>query len=110
MTERSELFKKLADKTLEGKLNWQGTAEENTFIAAVGGKMVFRLESMVMCWKHHPTPVRVVHLEVIGEFGDHLYQIISEASIAWQAWRLAQHSSGRPLYELADAILLLESL
>jgi len=108
--DHNTLFRMLADKTRGGKLQWQETAKEGAFIAAVKGVMVFRLESMLMSWKYHPRFMQVVHLEVVDEHGDSLFRIIGQSSAAEAAWRLAKHSAVCPHVEIAEAIMLLKSL
>jgi len=108
--DNTPLFKLLADKTREGKLQWGETAKEGAFIAAVNNVMVFRLELILLSWKYADHTSQAVHLEAIDEHGESLFRIISQTSVAKAAWRLAEHNSQRPHVEVAEAILLLESL
>lgn len=62
------LFDKLLDLTRDGKVDWQETAEEDTFLAAVP-------KFVVTIGKERGS---VYHFEVADEFGRTLERIVSE--------------------------------
>ncbi len=87
------LVEALIEKTKAGKINWEATAAENTFIATLGGDTTLRVDLItpgdVDEWGNLE---QVPELRLLGDNGKLLWEIYSHQVMGglWPLFRLAQ--------------------
>jgi hypothetical protein len=100
------LFGALLAKTKEGKIQWQGTAEENKFIAAIKGQRTFEIAPAESHIEWHPS---VALLRVCDAQGRLLFTTPASAGCA-ELYRLARRVALRMDDQLQATVELLKDL
>lgn len=96
------LFDALVEKTKAGKLDWQETAEEGTFVAAVRGEKTFRVTQIA--------DGAMIVLEVVNTDGKVLVNAFSPSPAAKELYSLARRIALRLDENIDAAMQLLDSL
>lgn len=100
----------LFKKTKEGKLNWQETAREDTFIAAVKGQQTFEI-CKVTDWVPDQGEGDAVVVTVKDSKGKVLFRTPEEyLASAWALYELAQRVGQRVDERLQTTVQLLNTL
>ncbi len=105
----------LLDKTKAGKLNWQPTASENTFIASVGGETTLKiaLEAVENFDVYgQPEMTQVPLLCLIDSEGRKLWEISSSQVNGglWRLYSLAQRIANKIDERMAALLEVLQKL
>lgn len=113
--ELNPLVVALTDKTKEGKLKWEPTSVENTFIASVGGGTTLRL-SLAEEWDideyGHEGSISVPELELLGDKGQVIWIVKSNQVKAglWALFNFARRIAYKVDERVADLLKSIEQL
>jgi hypothetical protein len=107
------LLERLLNKSREGKLKWEPTADRRAFVVSIGGKETFKIyqteEQGPNGWGGFDT-YDVERLQMLDEKGKILWHISSPRGPLSELYKLAQRIGNQLDQRLNDAISILEKL
>jgi len=107
------LIEGLLNKSREGKLKWEPTADRAAFVVSVGGDTTFKIyfaqEHGFNEWGE-PETFDVERLQLLDEKGKMLWQIASPRGYLAELYRVAQRIGNQLDQRLTNAVNILEKL